>query len=50
MREYTLVQGHPYSNDDDEPGVHVGPKGTWIVVILIGVVVGCWLWNKDRKR
>lgn len=46
-----MIQGHPYSNDDGDGGVHVGPKGVWIIVVLIGVGLGIWLLkNKPPGR
>lgn len=49
MREIMLVpQGHPYSNDDDEP--MESPRWFyWLVIILIGVGIGVWLKNNAGK-
>jgi hypothetical protein len=47
---YALSQGHPYSNDNDEPSGPAPRWFYWLVIVAIGVGVGIWLKSGDRRK
>lgn len=50
MRAYTLVQGHPYSNDDGEDGITLTEKGRYGWAIVLGIIIGVVLLVKYGPR
>lgn len=52
LREIVLVkpQGHPYSNDDDEPAGKAPAWFYWLVIGLIGVGIGLWLRKATNEK